>query len=407
MARLRAHGDLVELRAADLRFTPDEAAAYFAAAAPDMDARATAALVEKTDGWVAGLQLAALSLRGYTDIQARVKGFTGNDAFVLDYLVEEVLTRQPTELQRFLFTTAVLERLCGPLCDALTDDAPGSGQAMLEAIERANLCLIPLDSERRWYRYHHLFADMLRQRAAAHMDLPALHQRASQWYEAHDLLTEAFGHAAAAGDLDAAERLLDGGGTPLAYRGAPAPVVRWLASLPASVLNMRPALWVAFASAGMISGEPMHGIEARLNAAETALRLTDENAHARDLIGQIAAIHGTLAINTGDAAALFTHSQQALDYLPEHRVALRASALYTLGYAQQLRGERSAARQSYHAVLAISESTDNTLITIAVLTCLGQVEESDLYPDEAAAFFQRVLRLPTIRRLLPVKPISA
>src|SRR5574341_1003407 len=253
LARLRAKGDLSELRASDLRFTLSEAAEFLNGV---MDLKVSvedvAALETRTEGWIAGLQLAAISMQGHQDAPDFVKSFTGSHHLVMDYLVEEVLKRQPESIQAFWLHTSILDRLCGPLCDAVVLDASVSGQQTLEYLDRSNLFLIPLDNERRWYRYHHLFADLLRQRlqqslasstggAQAHMN--ELHIRASQWYEDNGLDIEAFHHAAAANDIDRAERLMDGRGIPLHLRGAVTAIIDWLGSLPTSVMNARPSLW--------------------------------------------------------------------------------------------------------------------------------------------------------------------
>jgi len=220
LARLRARGQLSELRAADLRFTPDEAAEFLnQVMGLSLPAEDIAALEERTEGWIAGLQLAAISMQGQKDVTSFIKSFTGSHHFVLDYLVEEVLGQQSESVKAFLLRTSILDRLCGPLCDAVLLDPSLSGQETLEYLERANLFLVPLDNERRWYRYHHLFAELLRQRlhqsAASSTgdegwDVDELHIRASQWYEDNGLEIEAFQHAAAANDVERAERLIEG-----------------------------------------------------------------------------------------------------------------------------------------------------------------------------------------------------
>jgi LuxR family maltose regulon positive regulatory protein len=243
LGRLRGRGQLTELRATDLRFSLDEAADFlneimgFKLLLPDIEA-----LEKRTEGWIVGLQLAAISMRGQPDITSFIQSFTGSHHFVLDYLLEEVLQQQPESVQTFLLHTAILDRLCGPLCDAVVGSAAGTGQETLEQLERANLFLIPMDQERRWYRYHHLFAQMLQQRLhqatttePAGPSLTELHTRASIWYEDHGLEIAAFQHAAAANDLDRAERLIEGNGVPLHLRGTVNTVLAWLASLPASV----------------------------------------------------------------------------------------------------------------------------------------------------------------------------
>ena len=237
LARLRARGQLTEVRGADLRFTPDEAAEFLRQVMGlDLSAEEVAALEARTEGWIAGLQLAAISLQGRADAAGFIASFAGSHHFVLDYLLEEVLGRQPEPVQAFLLRTSILDRLCGPLCDAVLLDASAPGQETLEYLERANLFIVPLDNERRWYRYHHLFADLLRQRRqqieVSSGGVDEDHLRASEWYEANGLEIEAFEHAAAGHDVERAERLIEGRGMPLHFRGALVPILRWLESLP-------------------------------------------------------------------------------------------------------------------------------------------------------------------------------
>src|SRR5438270_7676919 len=211
LARLRARGQLTELRATDLRFTPSEAAGFLnQGMGLNLSAEDIARLSTRTEGWIAGLQLAAISMQGHQDSTSFITSFTGSHHFVLDYLVEEVLQQQPESIQTFLLRTSILDRMTGSLCDAVLLNATASGQATLEYLERANLFIVPLDNERRWYRYHHLFADLLRQRlhqrsASSPGDerdgVAELHRRASQWYEDNGLELEAFHHAVASNDF--------------------------------------------------------------------------------------------------------------------------------------------------------------------------------------------------------------
>jgi ATP/maltotriose-dependent transcriptional regulator MalT len=265
LARLRVQGHLIELRAADLRFTPSEAAGFLnQVMGLNLSAEDIAALEARTEGWIAGLQLAALSMQGHQDAAGFIKSFTGSHHFVLDYLVEQVLQRQSASVQDFLLRTSILDRLCGPLCDAVLLAPSGSGQAALEYLEHANLFIVPLDDERRWYRYHHLFADLLRQRLQQSLvsssgdegrGVAELHIRASEWFEDNGLELEAFQHAAAANDVERAARLMEGRGMPLHVRGALVPVLNWLESLPRTVLDGRPILWVMYAGALTTAGQ--------------------------------------------------------------------------------------------------------------------------------------------------------
>ena len=278
LARLRARGQMTELRAADLRFTPAEAAEFLnPVMGLNLSAGDIAALETRTEGWIAGLQLAAISMQGHPDTASFIKSFTGSHRFVLDYLVEEVLGRQPASVQAFLLRTSILERMCGPLCDAvLHGDASqqptpaASGQETLEYLEHANLFVVPLDNERRWYRYHHLFAELLRQRLGQSLAPEAIaeyHLRAGQWFEDHGLELEAFQHATAANDVERAERILDGKGLPLYALGVVTAILNWLDSLPKTVMDARPWLWVRSATSELMAGRTS-GVEEKLQAAE-------------------------------------------------------------------------------------------------------------------------------------------
>jgi ATP/maltotriose-dependent transcriptional regulator MalT len=232
LALLRSHGELAEIRAADLRFTTDEAAAYLnEAMGLAMTERDIAALEERTEGWIAALQLAALSMQGRDDVAGFIAGFAGDDRYIVDYLVEEVLQRQSAQVRSFLLETSILDRLHGPLCDAVT--AQDGGRAMLEALDRGNLFLVALDDRRRWYRYHHLFADVLR----AHLideqpeAVPALHRRASEWYEANGQRSEAIRHALAGEDLERAADLVELAIPALRQARQEATMRLWLAAL--------------------------------------------------------------------------------------------------------------------------------------------------------------------------------
>ncbi len=358
LARLRARDQVTELRATDLRCTPAEAGGFLKEVMGlDLSPEDIDALVTRTEGWIAGLQLAALSMRGRKDTTSFITSFTGSHHFVMDYLVEEVLQQQPEGLQTFLLRTSILDRLCGSLCDAVLGESSASGQATLEHLEHANLFIVPLDNERRWYRYHHLFADLLRQRlhqraASSPGDVTELHRRASQWYEAHELELEAFQHAVAAHDVPRAERLIEGKGMPLQFRGAAIPILNWLASLPTMVLDARPVLWVTYASALLMMGQVID-VEQKAQAAEAALLDAEQDDKTRDLIGRIASIRATLALTQHQADTLIAQSRRALAYLHPDNLPVRTAITWMLGYAYQLQGDRAAASQAYTEALSI------------------------------------------------------
>ena len=274
LARLRARGELVETRAAELRFTPDEAAAYLnEMMGLQLTARDVAALEGRTEGWIAALQLAALSMQGRDNIAGFIAGFAGDDRYVVDYLAEEVLQRQPEHVQHFLLQTSILERLSGPLCDAVTGQ--GGGKAMLEALERGNLFLVPLDDRRQWYRYHHLFADVLQARLLDEQpgQVPDLHRRASAWYEQNGEPSVAIGHALAAEDFERAADLAELAIPAMRRTRQEATVRGWLEVIPDEVVRVRPVLSVGFAGALLSVGE-FEGVEARLRDAERWLDTT-------------------------------------------------------------------------------------------------------------------------------------
>jgi len=400
LSRLRASGQLTELRATDLRFTSSEAAEFLnQVMGLDLSVEDIAALETRTEGWIAGLQLAAISLQGKEDTTKLIKSFSGSHRLVLDYLIEEVLDQQLESVQTFLLQTAILDRLTGSLCDALTDQ--DNGQQTLEYLEQANLFIVPLDDERCWYRYHHLFADLLRQRlhqstasAAGDEsgDVAELHKRASVWYEDNGLEIEAFQHAAAANDVERAERLMDGEGMPLQLRGAAAPVLNWLTSLPTTVLDARPSLWVAYASALVFAGQAT-GAEEKLQAAEAALQDTEPDDKTQDLVGHIAALRALIAISQYDVETIIAESRRALEFLHPDNLPLRTSATWTLGMAYQFQGDRAAAIRAYTEVISNSQASGNIMLTLAATTSLGLIQETENQLYLAAETYRRALQL--------------
>ena len=402
LARLRARGRLTELRAADLRFTASEAAEFLnPVMGLKLSAEDIAALETRTEGWIAGLQLAAISMQGQKDAARFIQSFTGSHRFVMDYLVEEVLQQQSESVQTFLLRTSILDRLCGPLCDAVLLDPAASGQATLEYIERANLFIVPLDNERRWYRYHHLFADLLRQRlhqsaasstGDAESRVNELHIRASQWYEDNGLEIEAFHHAAAANDVERAERLIEGRGIPLHFRGAVTAILDWLESLPTTVLNARPSLWWRYASLLLVNGQTT-GVEEKLEAAEAALQGTEADDKTRNLVGRIAAARAVLALTRYQVETMLAQSRRALEYLHPNNLSTRATANWTLGYAYLFSGDRAAGRRALAEAISLSQAAGDIFTTILATLGLGNVEEAENQLYRAAGTYQRVLQL--------------
>ena len=405
LARLRGRGQLAELRAAELRFTADEAAALLrhmaagaAAALPDA---AVAALAARTEGWAAGLQLAALSLHGQPDATGFIAAFTGQHRYVLDYLAEEVLEQQSDQVRTFLLETSVLERLSGDLCEAVTG-RPGS-QALLEQVERAGLFLVPLDEVRGWWRYHHLFADLLRARLQA--DQPArvaeLHRNAATWYQEHGLPDDAIGHAVAAGEMTWAARLIEQHADALIYlRGEGPTVQRWLTKLPADLIESRPRLLLAQAALADASGRVEAG-ETMLDAAERA------SADAADepfepTVGRatsmlvnvpvaIALDRGYLAELRGDAEATAAFATQAVAELGEGEWMLKSIAQGLLAAAEWLRGRLAEAERGFVSSLAGWQAADQ--FTMIAWGChhLGQVQRGQGRLDAAVRTCQQAL----------------
>ena len=357
LPRLRARGQLTEIREAELRFTSAEAGELFQQAAPALPDASVAALAARTEGWAAGLQLAALSLRGHDDAAAFVAAFTGSHRYVLDYLAEEVLDRQDTQLRTFLRETSVLERLSGPLCDAVTG-REGS-QALLEQAERAGLFLIPLDEVRGWWRYHHLFADLLRARLQEKQPgrVAELHRNAAAWYSQHELADDAIGHAAAAGETAWAARIIEQH-FDMVYniRGEAATIHRWLSVLPDEVLRSRPRLLLAQAIMAATSGH-LHIVEPLLDAVECAPPgWSDEpfeptvGVAASFLINVPALttlLRGYLAQFRGDAEATAAFAAQALAESKPGERLLSATAHGFLAVAEWLRGRLAAAERAF------------------------------------------------------------
>ncbi len=329
LARLRARGQLTEVRAADLRFATEEAEAFLhTVMRVDLSSQQVAMLQSRTEGWIAGLQFAALSLRGRSDISSFLDAFSGSHRFVLEYLSEEVFAQQPLEVQTFLLQTCLLERLSGSLCNALTGQE--HGQAMLEALERANMFVIALDDERQWYRYHHLFADMLlslSQQIQPEL-LPQLHRRASEWYEQHDALLETVRHAFAIPDFERVARLIEQAEmqqTQQILTGQLQLMLSWFNALPDAIVRSRPVLCVLHARLLQMSHAERDAIEARLRDAEQSLQGHVELE--RYVMGQVAFFRGVLALYIGDLARCIMLSQHTLDLWPNKSDAWHLLAL--------------------------------------------------------------------------------
>ncbi len=409
LARLRARGELVEVRAADLRFTPDEVAAYLNdVIGLDLTAQDIDALEGRTEGWIAALQLAALSMQGRTDIGAFIAGFAGDDRYIVDYLVEEVLQRQTQQVRTFLLRTCLLDRLNGALCDAVTGE-PG-GKATLESLDRANLFLVPLDDNRHWYRYHHLFADMLQ----AHLsderadEVIELHRRASQWYDQNGQPSPAVRHAVAAGDIERAADLVELAIPALQRNRQEATIRGWLDAIPYEVVRMRPVLAVGLIGA-LMAGNECEGIEGRLRDAERWLEpaireskvpqarseemvVVDEQELTR-LPGVIETYWAALALVGGDTSATLRHAQLAIDRAADEDHVVRASASALSGLALWGRGDLEAAHRAYSACVEGLLRAGHLSDVLGCSITLADIRITQGRLGEALRTFERALQL--------------
>jgi LuxR family maltose regulon positive regulatory protein len=418
LARLRASGQLSELRTSDLRFTAEEASALLReVAGPVLPDAAVTALAARTEGWAAGLQLAALSLRGRPDVAGFVAAFSGSHRYILDYLTGEVLDGQPEQVREFLLETSVLERLNGGLCDAVTgrDD----GQAMLERAEQAGLFLMPLDEVRGWWRYHQLFADLLRVRLQQERPgrVAALHRAAAAWYEEHELADDAVGHALAAGDTVWAARLIERHFDATLYlRSEHATAQRWLAALPADQFESRPRLSLAQGLLAATLGRA-EAMEPALDAAERALAraapAADEpfEPSAGKAASMLVNIRALIAIHRsflaqlrGDAEDTAAFAMLALDQLGGGERLLSSMAQGLLGGAEWLRGRLAAAEQAF--VSSITGWQTGQPLSWGVYQ-LGQVQRAQGRLDAATETYQRTLDIAAASGPTPAGPAHA
>ena len=419
LARLRARGELTELRAADLRFTPSEAAEFLnSVMGLNLSPGNIAALEDRTEGWIAGLQLAALSIRGREDIPEFIRAFTGDHRYILDYLVEEVLTRQPEPVRSFLLQTAILDRLSGSLCDAVTGQEKGN--VRLEALEHGNFFVVALDDTRHWYRYHHLFAEVLSAHLLAEQpdQVATLHRRASEWYERHGSASDAIRHALAAADFARAADLVELGVLAMLRSRQEATLLDWLKVLPDEVLRCRPVLSVAYAHVLLSSGE-REGVEERLRDAEWWLDTTAEmrgrpDAPAATMVvvdeeefghlpATIAIARAGLALTRGDVQGTVTYARRALDLAPEDAHLTRGSAAGLLGLASWTSGDLEAAHRSYADGIASLQKAGNISDSLGCAIAVADIQMVQGRLNEAMHTYERALQraleqgTPTLR----------
>jgi LuxR family maltose regulon positive regulatory protein len=400
LSRLRARGQLTELRAADLRFTSEEAGAFLNQMMNlNLSVENIAALETRTEGWIAGLQLAALSMQGREDIANFIRAFTGSHRFVLDYLVEEVLQQQPEPIRSFLLQTAILDRLCAPLCNTVTERE--DGKEMLDILERNNLFLIPLDDKRQWYRYHHLFADVLQAHLMeAHPDRAAtLHWRASAWYERNGLRSDAIRHALAAKDSERAAGLIELA-WPAAEEGSiqPATWLGWVKTLPDELVRARPVLsvWYAYALLGI--GE-LEAAEARLKDAERWLEPADKmkvqlETPSLEIVvvdkEQFKSLPAAIAVGRAYIAQAFRnipdtvrYASRVLELVPEGDHLRHGQASMLLGMAHWASGDLEAANRVFadytmklRTAGNIPDAISTTVVLADIRLAMGHLHEA-------------------------------
>jgi LuxR family maltose regulon positive regulatory protein len=456
LARLRGRGELTELRQTDLRFTHDEAVAFLNQVMNlQLEVDEVATLASRTEGWVAGLQMAALALQNIaaqssrkpkpsglpraepavpsrprqvpTDTAAFIQAFTGGNRYILDYLIQEVLQRQPEGIQAFLLQTCVLERMCGPLCDAVLeprDRSPTAAvaveiglepaqspilefpratpQAVLEYLESTNLFIVPLDNERHWYRYHRLFAELLRKRLhqqVGEQGVQSLHRRASTWYEQQGLADEAIEHALRAGDFERAANLIEQVAKETLMRSEVATFLSWVERLPDKVERTRPALSLLHAWALLLSGRPLETIEARL---EDATHLQDTAGYSPDQVAPLRAFIATFRGRSLRAAEL---SRRALEQLPADDLFMRGIATWNLGLSYLLRGDTRAASRALDEAARMSREAGNVMVAVMALCTRAELSTAWAQLPRAQELYQQALDLATDRQGNPL-PIA-
>lgn len=394
LARLRARGQTVELRAAELGFTEQEAAQFLNEVMDlGLDAASVAALKERTEGWIAGLQMAALALQGTLslhdgqDIAGFIAGFSGTNRYILDYLLEEVLVSQPPEIQQFLLHTSILERLAAPLCDALiaardvgepgtlSESGRSASQSTLEYLERANLFLVPLDHERIWYRYHHLFADLLRtqlKRSIGTEGVAHLHVRASEWHAQNGSILEAINHASAASDEERVERFIEQNYIDLVNQGEQAELRYWTGRLSPELVVRRPWLCLYSAYSHSWFGE-LDKADRLLEVAEKRIQSVDSAPEARSLQGFLAYVKSRVTAMRGDVERAIALCLQACDDVPAGNLALQLDTRITLGYVYFMAGDYDNASHSLQEVIRSGMAAGAVLNTVAASCVLARL----------------------------------
>jgi LuxR family transcriptional regulator, maltose regulon positive regulatory protein len=403
LSRLRAHNHLTELNVSDLRFSPKETADFLNHTMDlNLSSHEITALEMRTEGWITGLQLAALSMLGQINRSDFIESFRGSHHIVLDYLIEEVLQKQAHDVQIFLLYTSILHRLSASLCEALLGDSAINAQSMLEHMEQANLLIMPLDSKGEWYRYHHLFADVLQNRLVNEygQEFQKLHIRASQWYEEHNLASDAIYHAFAAQDFERAARIIQEAWTELNQSYDDATLARWIERLPAQLLPIRPILSAYYALA-LLPGKP-ENVESYLQDAEQCL--DDMNRQMavyssavseqeyQFLPGLVAFVRAYRAATLSNTSNTIQYAQRALDLLPEDKYLWRGSAAVLLGLTQWANGNLEAAYQAISSSLSSMKMSGNTSAAVSTMYILADIRMAQGQLRQALEICQQALK---------------
>jgi len=408
LARLRSHGNLTEVRATDLRFTADEVATFLNdAMGLDLSATDVAALEARTEGWIAGLQLAALSLRGRHDMSDFVASFTGDDRYILDYLVEEVLQRQTDQVRSFLLKTAILDRLSGSLCDAVTGGHDGA--RLLETLERGNLFVVPLDDKRRWYRYHHLFADVLRAQGTGESPdrVDARHQHASAWFEQHGSTADAIRHALAAGNVERVASLIELAIPAMRRSRQEATLLGWCRALPDDLIRQRPVISAEYAASLMATGildgvddrlrdaerwlDRMEDARARPESSDTAMIVVNEDEFRR-LPGALAVYRAGLALAQGEVPTTITLARRAIALVAIDDYVGHGAAAAILGLAAWASGDLDTAHQSYAEGMAFLQQAGYIADSVGGVIALADIRIAQGRLRDALSTYERTLR---------------
>ena len=413
LARLRARGQLTELRAVDLRFSPTETAEFLnRVMGLGLSAEDITDLETRTEGWIAGLQMAALSMQGRADASSFIQTLTGSHRFVLDYLVEEVLQRQPQRTRSFLLQTSILDKLCGTLCDAVTGQKQGKG--MLEGLERGNLFVVPLDDKRLWYRYHHLFADVLQ----AHLleeqpdQLPALHRRASEWYEENGWRSDAIRHALCAEAFEWAAELIERAGLMTEDSSQAATWLKWTRALPDETIRSRPVLsgWVACA---LLAGGELEAAEARLKDAERGLKpgrsgrtVVADEEQLRSLLATISVVRAYNAQAVGDVPGTLKHAERVFELLPEGDHFRRQQATALVGLTRWASGDLETADQVFSDYVMRFLAAGNVPDAVGAASVLPDIRLTLGRLHEAVGALEQLLQV-AMERSEPLPPETA